>query len=69
MIVKKIEEVYIIEDKELGISFRIKPEYFEIDGSFTFKSKRSQKTIDKWKRVHKTIGRALKIMEEELLIK
>jgi len=66
MVVKKIEETYIIEDKELGISFRIKPEYFEIDGSFIFQSKRCLKTIDKWKRIHKMIGRAVKIMEEKL---
>ena len=66
MVVKKIEETYIIEDKELGISFRIKPDYFEIDGSFIFQSKRCLKTIDRWKRTLKMMVRAVKIMEEKL---
>jgi len=66
MIVKKVEETYFIEDKELGISFRIKPDYFEIDGSFIFQSKRCLKTIDRWKRTLKMMVRAVKIMEEKL---
>ena len=66
MIVKKVQETYIIQDKELGISFRIKPDYFEMDGSFIFRSKRCLKTIDKWKRTLKMMQRALKIMEEKL---